>query len=54
MRHAYDRSLDIATQLMTAQLQGTGCGNTNHAEEMGKYFLKLVEIINAGLEKAPD
>lgn len=54
MRHAYDKALDIATQLMTAQLQGTGRGNTNHAEETGKYFLKLVEIINTGLEKIPD
>jgi len=54
MRHSYEKALDIATQLMTAQLQGKGTGNTLDAQDKGEYFLKLVEIINAGIEKAPD
>lgn len=54
MRHAYDKALDIATQLMAAQLQGHGIGNTTDAQNKGEYFLKLVETISSGLEKIPD
>jgi len=54
MRHSYEKALDIATQLMVAQLQGNGIGNTIDAQNKGEYFLKLVEIINAGIEEMPD
>ena len=53
MRHSYDKALDIATQLMVAQLQGKGIGNALDAEDKGEYFLKLVEVISAGIEKMP-
>lgn len=54
MRHAYDKAIDIATQLMVAQLQGGGIGNALDAESKGEYFLKLVEVISAGIEKMPN
>lgn len=54
MRHSYDKAMDIATKLMAAQLQGNGIGNTIDAQNKGEYFLKLVEIINAGIEAMPD
>ena len=54
MRHAYEKAMDIATQLMVAQLQGSGIGNAVDAQNKGEYFLKLVETISAGIEKVPD
>lgn len=54
MRHAYEKAMDIATQLMIAQLQGSGIGNVVDAQNKGEYFLKLVETINAGIENLPD
>lgn len=54
MRHAYDKAMDIATQLMAAQLKGQGIGNTIDAQNKGEYFLNLVEVISAGIEKMPD
>lgn len=54
MRHAHDKALDIATQLMTAQLKEQGIGNAIDAQNKGEYFLKLVEVISDGIEKMPD
>lgn len=54
MRHSYEQAMDIAAKLMSAQIQGMGCGNTLQAENIGEYYLKLVEVIRAGLEKMPD
>ena len=54
VRHAYEKALEIATQIMSAQLQGSGIGNSIDAQSKGEYFLKLVETINAGIEKIPD
>lgn len=47
--------MDIATQLMVAQIQGQHYGsNVNQAKEMGEYYLKLVETIQAGIEDMDD
>lgn len=54
MRHSYEQAMDIAAKLMASQLQGKDCGNTLHAEKIGEYYLKLVEVIQAGIEKMPD
>lgn len=54
MRHAYDKALNIATQLMAAQLQGSGIGNTIDAQNKGEYFLKLVNTISKGIAEMPE
>lgn len=55
MRHSWEKAMDIAAQLMAAQIQGHPYGTViNQAEEMGKYYLKLVETIHAGIEDKED
>ena len=55
MRHAYDKALDIATELMKAQLAYQGFGTAqSQAEEIGKYFLGIVNTIYEGIKDAPD
>lgn len=54
MRHSWEKAMDIAAQLMAAQIQGQHCGNAIQAEEMGKYYLKLVETIHAGIADKED
>lgn len=55
MRHSHEKALDIATQLMVAQLGGAHFGTTDlEAEKLGKYFLKIVETIQPKIEEMPD
>lgn len=55
MRHAYEKALEIAAELMAAQISSQPYGsNITQAEEIGKYFLKIVETIHNGIKNGPD
>jgi len=55
MRHSHEKALDIATQLMVAHLGSAGYGTSDsEAENMGKFFITLVETIQPEIEKMSD
>lgn len=50
MDATYEKAVDIATQLMSAQLQKKDVGNLTQAQAIGDYFLKLADTIYSGLK----
>lgn len=55
MRHSYEKAMEIATQLTTANLQSACIGSTDTAAaNLGNFYLKLVETLQAEIAKMPD